>query len=169
MRDQPQVQLWWWAPGAGPQRAAADVAPAAPPTPVRIGDAERDQAVSDLGDHFAAGRLTREEFDERADQAIQARFSTDLDPLFVDLPAATPAPTAQPSRGPGGPPPWAYALWLLPIVMVAAVAGAVLLNAPFLLWGLVWMAVILKITGHKRRYHRQQLGRPGPFSPPGRR
>jgi len=53
--------------------------------PIRIGDAERDQAVSLLGDHFAAGRLNREELDERIDQAIQAKFSTDLQPLFADL------------------------------------------------------------------------------------
>ena len=31
-------------------------------TPVRIGDAERDRAINDLGDHFAAGRLSTEEF-----------------------------------------------------------------------------------------------------------
>ena len=55
---------------------------------VRIGDAERDAAVSALGDHYAAGRLTREEFDERSDQAMQARFHGDLQPLFADLPRA---------------------------------------------------------------------------------
>ena len=70
---------------------------------VRIGDAERDQAVSTLGDHFAAGRLTREELDERIDQAMQARFSTDLDPLFDDLPdTATVVPRR--AAGTSGPP-----------------------------------------------------------------
>jgi len=125
------------------------VAPAAPVTPIRIGDAERDRAVSDLGDHFAAGRLSREEFDDRADQAMQARFSSDLTPLFADLPEPDPEPVSP--KPAGGPPPWAYAMWLLPFVMVAAIAGAVLLHAPFLIWGLVWVAVILKITGHRRQ------------------
>ena len=126
--------------------------------PVRIGDVERDQAVSALGDHFAAGRLSREEFDERADQAMQARFSTDLEPLFADLPQPATAMPPQwgPPRPAGGPPPWAYAMWLLPFVLIAAVAGAVLLHAPFVVWGLVWVAVILKLTGHKRRYGRHQ-------------
>jgi len=160
----PQLQMWWW--GAGPQRpadlpATTSVAatPAAPATPVRIGDAERDQAVSDLGDHFAAGRLTREEFDERADQAIQARFSTDLEPLFADLPKSSPvesAPATAPAKV-GGPPPWAYAMWLLPFVLVAAIAGSILLHAPFLLWVLVWFVVMGKITQHRRRHARQQL------------
>jgi hypothetical protein len=117
--------------------------------------------VSDLGDHFAAGRLTREEFDERADQAMQARFSTDLDPLFADLPQPA---TAQPPpsrlegpRPPFGPPP--IVLWLLPVLLVGAIAGAVLLHAPFLVWLLVWFVVIGKVTSHRRRYRRQQLHR----------
>ncbi len=161
----PQVQLWWWGPGAGtdPQRPGADVSTSTPTTPVRIGDAERDTAMSDLGDHFAAGRLSREEFDERADQAMQARFSTDLDPLFVDLPKPAPAPPQ--SGGPrpaGGPPPWAYAMWLLPFVLIAALVGGIFFHAPFLLWALIWVAVILKITGHRRRHRHQQLSRPGP-------
>jgi hypothetical protein len=53
---------------------------------VRIGDAERDRAVAALGDHFAAGRLTNEEFEQRMEQAIKARFNEDLEPLFADLP-----------------------------------------------------------------------------------
>lgn len=162
----PQMQLWWWGsgpqdPGQQPTVSPTSVAPvvSAPATPVRIGDAERDQAVSDLGDHFAAGRLTRDEFDERADQAMQARFSTDLEPLFADLPK--PAPTPPVTEGapvrPGGPPPWAYAMWLMPFVLVAAIAGSILLHAPFVLWVLVWFVVMGKITHHRRRYARQQV------------
>jgi len=154
----PPLQLWW-----GQLARPAEVAPTTPATPIRIGDAERDKAVSDLGDHFAAGRLDRDEFDDRADQAMQARFSTDLTPLFADLPASQPAaPTAPPGAvRAGGPPPWAYAMWLFPVLMVAAVAGAILLHAPFILWFGVWMLVIAKITGHKHRYRRQQQGYPG--------
>lgn len=164
----PPLQLWW---GQAPR--PAEVAPATPATPIRIGDAERDQAVSDLGDHFAAGRLDREEFDERADQAMQARFSTDLTPLFADLPVSKPeVSTAPPGAArAGGPPPWAYAMWLFPVLLVAAVAGAILLHAPFILWFAVWLLVIGKITGHKHHHRRQQqrhlgqqtwVNRPGP-------
>ena len=84
-------------------------APVLAPTgsPVRIGDAERDDAVASLGDHFAAGRLNREELDERIDRAIQARFDADLEPLFADLPspirADLPAPSLRSAiRRPGG-------------------------------------------------------------------
>lgn len=165
----PPLQLWW----GQAARPAADVTPTTPKTPIRIGDSERDQAVSDLGDHFAAGRLNREEFDDRADQAMQARFSTELAPLFADLPATQPAaPTAPPGAArPGGPPPWAYAMWLFPVLMMAAVAGAILLHAPFILWLGVWLLVIARITGHKHRHRRSQqyVDRGAGFSRPGLR
>src|SRR6476660_3589158 len=61
---------------------------ATPPTPIRIGDAERDEAVSALGDRYAARRKPREGLDERNDQTVQAKFSTELKPLFADLPKA---------------------------------------------------------------------------------
>ena len=37
---------------------------------LRIGDAEREAAVTALGEHYAAGRLTKEEYDERADAGL---------------------------------------------------------------------------------------------------
>ncbi|MBM7460076.1 DUF1707 domain-containing protein [Rhodococcus coprophilus] len=58
---------------------------------VRIGTAEREEAVHLLGEHFAAGRLTLDEFDERVTRATQARTRGDLVPLFRDLPSAPPA------------------------------------------------------------------------------
>ena len=58
------------------------------PVPLRIGDADRDRAVTALGDHFAAGRLTADEFDDRSSRAWQARTADDLAPLFADLPGA---------------------------------------------------------------------------------
>jgi hypothetical protein len=52
----------------------------------RIGDVERDAAITALGEHFAAGRITKEEYDERAGFALRARTTSDLRPLFADLP-----------------------------------------------------------------------------------
>ena len=56
------------------------------PYELRIGDAEREAAVSALGEHYAAGRLTKQEYDERADRALAARTQMELFPLFADLP-----------------------------------------------------------------------------------
>lgn len=163
------LQLWWSEPGPLPKRPTDAVTPTpSATTPVRIGDVERDQAVSELGDHFAAGRLNRDEFDERIDQAMQARFNGDLEPLFADLPRPTPTqdrtadvPAKQGglAKPVGGPPPLAYALWLLPFLMVAMVAGAVLLHAPFLIWMLVWFVVMGNAFGHRHQHHRRRLDR----------
>jgi hypothetical protein len=51
---------------------------------------DRDRAVieSVLADAFAEGRLTRTEYDERADAAIASRTLGDLVPLVDDLPVA---------------------------------------------------------------------------------
>ena len=65
--------MWVWPPPSGP----IDSRPIQK-TQLRIGDAERDRAIAALGDHFAAGRLTSEEFDQRLDKALQARFNDDL-------------------------------------------------------------------------------------------
>jgi hypothetical protein len=53
---------------------------------IRVSDAEREQAVAGLSEHFQAGRLTKDEFDDRSGRALQARTGPDLDGLFTDLP-----------------------------------------------------------------------------------
>jgi Domain of unknown function (DUF1707) len=76
----------------------------------RASDAERDQAVAELSEHFQAGRLTQEEFEDRSGRALQARTGGDLSVLFTDLPQnAVPVPAAPgpaagrvPGLSPGG-------------------------------------------------------------------
>jgi hypothetical protein len=130
--------------------------------PMRIGDAERDQAVAVLSEHFVAGRLTQEEFEERSDQATRARYTDDLSPLFADLPdpaASQPGPrTWSADFHPGqqsfrpGPPPF---LWLAPVLMVGLVIGTVSLAAPWILWVLFWIALFSGPHNHRRWHHRR--------------
>jgi Domain of unknown function (DUF1707) len=76
---------------------------------IRVSDVERDLAVAELSEHFQAGRLTQDEFDERSGRALQARTGADLTTLFTDLPhqgtAAAPSadPVPDPFFGPGVP------------------------------------------------------------------
>jgi hypothetical protein len=140
--------MWVWPTPYGPMESKPT-----PKTPLRIGDAERDRAIAELGDHFAAGRLSTEEFEQRVDQAIKARFNDDLDPLFVDLPR-TPEPSMesrshQRSDAHLG---WSPVLWFAPLLVVCAVVAAVLLSAPWLVWMILWMFLI---TGffRRRRHH----------------
>ena len=62
------------------------------PQPVRIGNREREEAVRQLGEHFAEGRLDPQEYEERTAAAYAARTAGDLAPLFADLPRAQPEP-----------------------------------------------------------------------------
>jgi hypothetical protein len=66
---------------------------------IRVSDAERDQAVAELSEHYQAGRLTLEEFDDRSNLALRARTGSDLSALFTDLPkGAAPSMLAPASR-----------------------------------------------------------------------
>jgi hypothetical protein len=131
--------------GGGSQRS--DV----PRKRVRIGDAERDQAVSLLSDHFVAGRLTQAEFEERSEQATKARYSDEFETLFDDLPTSRelqPVPSAQLRRRPGPPPAF---LMIAPFLMIGLVISSVALTAPWLLWGVFWVVMISGAS--RRRWH----------------
>ncbi|MEV5407595.1 DUF1707 domain-containing protein [Thermopolyspora sp. NPDC052614] len=58
---------------------------------LRIGDAERDEVMAALREHFAQGRLTSDELDERLESALRARTARDLQALTADLPGPHPA------------------------------------------------------------------------------
>lgn len=64
---------------------------------VRIGTAEREQALSALADHHTAGRLDADEFEDRRGRANDAVTRGDLTALFTDLPGGKPAFGASPS------------------------------------------------------------------------
>ncbi|WP_017973377.1 DUF1707 SHOCT-like domain-containing protein [Actinopolyspora halophila] len=72
---------------------------------IRIGDRDRDRAVALLGEHFSAGRLEIDEFDERCRRATAALYRADVAALFSDLPAPHPdvlsAPAEVENRGSG--------------------------------------------------------------------
>lgn len=53
----------------------------------RISDTERQQAMDDLGAHFAAGRLDMMAYETRLNQVAQATMRSDISELFDDLPA----------------------------------------------------------------------------------
>ena len=56
---------------------------------LRIGDLEREQAVTHLGRAFAEGRLELHEYDERVASAYGAKTASELLHLTADLPLAT--------------------------------------------------------------------------------
>ncbi|MEV2223433.1 DUF1707 SHOCT-like domain-containing protein [Nocardia vinacea] len=68
---------------------------------IRIGTAEREHAMQRLSDHFAAGRLSVAEFDERSAVVAAALTRGDLEKVFVDLPEPAPVAAAPAKRDSG--------------------------------------------------------------------
>ncbi|HEY9522005.1 MAG TPA: DUF1707 domain-containing protein [Thermopolyspora sp.] len=56
------------------------------PEDLRIGDREREEAMAALREHYAQGRLTNDELDERLGTALTARTGGDLRRITADLP-----------------------------------------------------------------------------------
>ena len=53
---------------------------------IRASDEDRGRIADALGEHYAAGRLTLEEFQERLDKVYAATTLGELDLLMADLP-----------------------------------------------------------------------------------
>jgi hypothetical protein len=78
---------------------------------LRIGDRERDAVATELQEHYAHGRLTLEEFNQRLDAALAAKTQDDLSRLTADLPhirsGGAPLPSSRTGKSPSlasGPP-----------------------------------------------------------------
>jgi hypothetical protein len=70
---------------------------------MRVGDAEREAAASELREHYASGRLTLDELNERIDKTFAAKTRGDLNALMTDLPSRRPGGAAGlPEAGPTG-------------------------------------------------------------------
>lgn len=70
---------------------------------LRIGDADREAAAANLREHYAQGRLTLEEFNQRLDAVFASTTQSQLNRITRDLPhaAARPAPLPVTVRGAG--------------------------------------------------------------------
>ena len=78
---------------------------------VRVGDADREAVAAQLREHYADGRLTLEELNERLDQTFAAKVKADLNTVMRDLPQA-----AQPTAGvPYGGTAWQGPAWQGPM------------------------------------------------------
>jgi uncharacterized protein DUF1707 len=97
--------------------------PTGPAARVRASHAEREQVVATLKSAFVHGRLTKDEFDARAGQALTARTRGELAALTGDLPVSPHA--APPARSPSRPPGRASR----PLAKAAAGSGACLAAA----------------------------------------
>ena len=121
---------------------------------MRVSDADRDRAIAELSEHYQAGRITTEEFEDRSGRALQARTTADLADLFTDLPRRqapmTGATTGGASTAPAGTAPagpaksWPARVPVAPVTILAVVAVLALLSGH--LFHIAWVPVVAIIV-----------------------
>jgi uncharacterized membrane protein YgcG len=130
----------------------------------RTSDADRDRVAELLRDHFAAGRLTPEELDERLTATLSARIFGDLRRVLADLPEPA-AVRRQASRVP----PRVASAWvsgrrgprLLPLAALALAAALLIPGAGWLFLAffqavlLLWLAACLAGIFVAARFYRR--------------
>ena len=111
----------------------------------RTSDADRDRVAGLLRDHFAAGRITSEELDDRLTATLNAKTFGDLRRALADLPEAAPVPGPASRVPPQVAPRWAARRRgprLLPLAVLAIVAAVLIPGAGWLFLA-VFQAVLL--------------------------
>ncbi len=68
---------------------------------IRIGSAEREEALAALAEHHAAGRLDANDYEDRRGRATDAIVRRDLTSLFTDLPEPRPRLERATGKGAG--------------------------------------------------------------------
>jgi|ERR1022692_194156 hypothetical protein len=153
---------------------------------IRISDADRDRVTARLRDHYAEGRLTLAELDERITATLTAKTFGDLRPIMADLPG----PGAVPPRAQLGVRPATAPLIvrhrgprLLPLLMVVSLAALLIpgggwlffafLKAFLVFWLVACVAGVLIASRIRRRVRRtwqpdeRRAGQPGQAGWPG--
>jgi len=133
---------------------------------LRVSDADRDGAIAELSTHFQAGRLTADEFEERAGQALQARTAADLAALFTDLPrqpqaVTSPAASAHAPAPASAGPSWPARLPRVPFAILGVVVVLALLSHhPFhIAWLPVLAILVVRLLVGGRNRHRDYRSR----------
>ncbi len=133
---------------------------------IRISDADRERVAARLREHFAEGRLSSEELDERISAALSAKTAGDLRRVMADLPdPGLAVPPGRPS------PPWAArgpvfrrGPRIMPLAILALIAALVIPGAAWffllffqviLLFGLMALAAGVFAAARFRRQMRR--------------
>jgi hypothetical protein len=133
---------------------------------IRVSDADRDRVNDQLRDHFAAGRITSGELDERLLAALNAKTFGDLRRIMADLPGPVPAlPNAAPPplratptwavrrRHPPFPPLILLALLVALLTPATGWLVATFINVILLFWLMIFVAGAFASGRPQRRLH----------------
>jgi hypothetical protein len=121
---------------------------------IRASDADRERIAERLREHFAEGRLTNEELEERIAAALSARTYGDLRRIMADLPEPGMAPQPWPPQQPWGWPPAGAARPvmvrrgppLLPLAFLFLLIALLLPGTGWLLFGFLQVFLIFALV-----------------------
>jgi hypothetical protein len=146
---------------------------------IRVSDADRDRVIAQLRDHFAAGRITPGELDERLSAALNAKTFGDLRRIMADLPGPVPVPLGAAPPAPRATPAWAVRRHppFPPLILFALLAAllipgtgwllAAFVNVILLVWVMTFAVGAIAFGRSRRRWHHHG-GWQGPRYPLGR-
>jgi len=132
---------------------------------IRVSDADRDRVTAQLRDHFAAGRITPGELDERLSAALTATTFGQLRRIMADLPGPVPAPLGAAPPALPATPAWAIRRRppFPPLILLALLAAlllpgtgwllAAVVNVVLLCWLMTFVAGAVAVGRSQRRWH----------------
>jgi Domain of unknown function (DUF1707) len=133
---------------------------------IRVSDADRDRVTAQLRDHFAAGRITPGELDERLSAALNAKTFGDLRRIMADLPGPVPAPLGAAPSAPRATParaarhrhppfPPLILLTLLAALLISSTGWplAAFVNVLVLFWLMTFVAALALGRSRRRGHH----------------
>jgi Domain of unknown function (DUF1707) len=132
---------------------------------IRVSDADRDGVTAQLRDHFAVGRITAGELDERLSAALNAKTFGDLRRIMADLPGPVPAPLGVAPAPLRATPAWAVRrhppfpplilLVLLAVLLIPSTGWllAAFINVILLFWLMAFVAGAIAFGRSRRRWH----------------
>ena len=136
-----------------------------PSVQMKASDADRDAVLSGLSEHFQAGRLTADEFEDRAGQALAARTWGELRDLLQDLPTGPAGPRVPVTGTTGALPqrPLGRTV-LVPIVVLAGIGIAVAMSAgtAHARWGILWLLLPVLLIARRMTWCAGASRRSGP-------
>ena len=110
---------------------------------IRVSDADRERVAARLREHFAEGRLSSEELDERLSAALGAKTAGDLRRVMADLPAAAPVPAQAGLGGPARGLAFRRGPRLWPVAVLALIAALVIPGAGWLFFAFLQLVLAL--------------------------
>ena len=136
---------------------------------IRASDADRDHVTVRLREHFAAGRLTADELDERISAALKAKTHGELRPLMADLPEPVPTAPRSIQRPHPAAPPWVVRRRgprFPPVIVLVLLAALLLPGGHWFFFGVFqallvfWLVACLGgiiATSRRHRHHRRNI------------